>query len=168
MNTVHNATGHGMMSDYDIDILQWSEHQGGLLRRRAAGQLVNDGELDWANIAEEIESVGRSERSALASRIRTIIEHLAKLDVSPATEPRAGWRDTVLRARTEIEALLEDSPSLRQRLDGVVKSERVRALRLAASALAQYGETMRVPLDSLQYSVEEVVGPWLPADRQDC
>ena len=45
------------MSD---DILLWSERQAELLRRRAAGELVNDAELDWPNIAEEIEDVGRS------------------------------------------------------------------------------------------------------------
>jgi len=47
------------MSEYDTDVLLWSEHQAGLLRRRAAGELVNDAELDWHNIAEEIESVAR-------------------------------------------------------------------------------------------------------------
>ncbi len=47
------------MSDYDADVLQWSEHQAALLRRAAAGERVND--LDWPNIIEEIESVGRSE-----------------------------------------------------------------------------------------------------------
>ena len=48
------------MSDlYDSDILIWFERQGALLRRRAAGELVNDAELDWRTIAEEVESVGR-------------------------------------------------------------------------------------------------------------
>jgi len=47
------------MSDlYAEDILLWSERQGELLRRRAAGELVNDRHLDWPNIAEEIESAG--------------------------------------------------------------------------------------------------------------
>src|SRR5271157_5553989 len=42
------------MSDldlYDTDILAWSERQADLLRRHAAGDLVNDAELDWLNIA---------------------------------------------------------------------------------------------------------------------
>ena len=124
------------MSDYDTDIVQWSERQAVLLRLRFAGHLVNDADLDWPNITEEIESVGRSERSALANRVRTIIEHLAKLEASPAIEPRAGWQDTEVRARTEIEVLLEDSPSLRQKLDETLERELVRALRLAASACA--------------------------------
>ena len=48
------------MSDYDNDILLWGERQGALLRRRAAGELVNEREFDWQNIAEEVESLGRS------------------------------------------------------------------------------------------------------------
>jgi hypothetical protein len=43
---------------YDDDILLWSAHQAALLRRRAAGELVNDAEIDWTNVAEEIEDVG--------------------------------------------------------------------------------------------------------------
>src|SRR5690349_24464025 len=101
------------MSDYETDLYAWSLRQGALLRRLAAGERVNDADLDWPNIAEEIETLGRSERRAVASRIATIIEHLIKLDASPATEPRAGWRATVERTRIEIEALLDDSPSLR-------------------------------------------------------
>jgi hypothetical protein len=48
------------MSDYDTDILIWSERQGELLRR-VAGEPVNDAEADWPNIAEGIMEVGRSD-----------------------------------------------------------------------------------------------------------
>ena len=102
------------MSDYDVDVYAWSQRQGALLRRLAAGERVNDADLDWPNIAEEIETVGRSERSAVASHIANIIEHLIKLAASPATEPRLGWQATVDRGRGEVERLLEDSPSLRR------------------------------------------------------
>ena len=153
------------MSDlYDDDAVLWSERQADLLRRRARGELANDADLDWLNIAVEIDSMGRSERSALASHIRTIIEQLAKLEASPATDPRASWQETVLRARADIEELLEASPSLKGSLDKVVEREHSRALRLAAAALTTYGETPRVPLDGLRYSTDQVLGPWLPGD----
>jgi hypothetical protein len=48
---------------YGEDILEWSERQAALLHRLAAGELVNDAELDWPNIAGEIEDVGRSEQA---------------------------------------------------------------------------------------------------------
>jgi len=153
------------MSDlYDDDAVLWSERQADLLRRRARGELANDADLDWLNIAVEIDSMGRSERSALASHIRTIIEQLAKLEASPATDPRASWQETVLRARADIEELLEASPSLKGSLDKVVEREHSRALRLAAAALTTYGGTPRVPLDGLRYSSDQVLGPWLPGD----
>jgi hypothetical protein len=84
------------------------------------------------------------------------------LEASPATDPRASWKETVLRARVEIEELLEASPSLKGSVDTVVATERSRALRVAAAALATYGETPRVPLEGLRYSAEQVRGPWLP------
>jgi hypothetical protein len=46
---------------YEGDILLWSERQAALLLRRAAGELVNDADIDWPHVSEEIEDVGRSE-----------------------------------------------------------------------------------------------------------
>ena len=54
--------------------------------------------IDWENVAEEIETLGRSERRVVASRIQMIVEHLLKLTVSPAAGPRQGWARTVCRA----------------------------------------------------------------------
>ena len=147
---------------YDTDLLQWSEHQGALLRRRAAGELINEAELDWPHVAEEIEALGKSERSALASHIATIIEHLAKLEASPAIEPRIGWQETILRARADIEDVLAASPSLRPTLDAVVVRQHGRALRLVTSSLALYGETPRVVVANIQYRSDRVLGAWFP------
>ena len=152
------------MSEYDTDIVSWSEHQADLLRRHAASARANDPALDWPNIIEEIESVGRSERSALASHIRTVLEHLAKLETSPAVEPRGGWRQTVLRARAAIDAVLEESPSLRPSLNTMTAREMQRIRPLVADALAQYRESPRVPLEQINYTANQVLGPWLPDD----
>ncbi len=112
------------MSDlYESDILEWSERQAALLRRRAAGELVNEAELDWPNIAEEIESMGQAQRRELASRVAAIPLHLMKLQASPAAEPRAGWRDTVLEQRDELTRLLLAAPSLRGQVSAVIAAE---------------------------------------------
>src|ERR1700760_2873973 len=100
------------MSDlYDTDIVLWSEHQAGLLRRRAAGELVNEAELDWTNIAEEIESLGKTVARELASHIAVVPEHLLKLQAPPATDPPNGWKGSVRRARIAIRRDLKDAPS---------------------------------------------------------
>ena len=64
------------MSDYDTDILLWSERQAELLRRRAAGELFNEAALDWPNIAEEIESVGNEQINAVTS---LLVQALARM-----------------------------------------------------------------------------------------
>jgi hypothetical protein len=115
------------MSDYDTDILTWSERQAALLRRRAAGELINDVDLDWPNIAEEIEGLGRSERSSLRSKITTIIEHLMRLEVSPATNPSRGWRATINRTRRDIRDRLKGSPSLRPLVAAMLDDQTQRA-----------------------------------------
>jgi hypothetical protein len=150
------------MSEYETDILQWSEHQSALLRRRAAGELVNETDMDWANIAEEIESVGSSQRLALASQVRRIIEHLAKLETSPTQEPRRGWIATILEARAQIESLLEDSPSLKTKLDDTVHREHPRALRIAAASIDSFNEAPKTAIEDLSYSAAQILGPWLP------
>lgn len=152
------------MDNYDTDISEWSERQASLLRQHAAVIRPNESAIDWPNIIEEIESVGRSERSALASHVRTVVEHLAKLQASPAVEPRAGLRQTVLRARAAIDAVLEESPSLRPSFDAVIGRETRRVRPLVADSLAQYGEASRVALDDIAYDAEQVLGPWWPDD----
>ena len=150
------------MGHYDADVYAWSERQGALLRRLAAGERVNDADLDWPNIAEEIESVGRSERAALSSHIGNIIEHLLKLQISPATDPRAGWHETILRARSEAEELLEDSPSLRRAVGDIIARRLPRARRLAVAALDVHGEQPRVDPNAIGYTEAQVLGDWFP------
>jgi len=148
------------VSGYDTDILVWSEHQAALLRRRAAGELLNEADLDWSNIAEEIESLGRSDRRELRSRVATILFHLIKLQASPATDPRAGWRVTVLEQRAGLRDVLRDSPSLMRTVSAVIAEEIEAARERAAIGLA--GEERRIDPATLTFTVDQVLGPWLP------
>jgi predicted YcjX-like family ATPase len=75
---------------YDEDFVRWTEEQAAALRQAKRSNLP----LDWENLAEEIESLGRSDRRELRLQITRILRHLLKLEASPAAEPRAGWRST--------------------------------------------------------------------------
>jgi len=86
------------MSAYDSDIVAWPGHQARLLRRIAADENVND-QIDWPNVVDEVEAVGRSECSALRSLIGTVLEHLMGLQASTACDPCNGWKDTISRAK---------------------------------------------------------------------
>ncbi len=148
---------------YDEDFVRWTEQQATALRQ-AAGLGVNL-PLDWENLAEEIDSLGRSLRHELRSRLIVILEHLLKLEHSPATDPRRGWIETIGRERVIIEDLLEESPSLRAGIDAVVEQAKHRAVRLAAHSLVAFGETAR--LTPPAYTVGQVLGDWFPGDVAD-
>jgi uncharacterized protein DUF29 len=152
------------MSDYSTDVLAWSQQQGGLLRRRAAGELVNDSELDWPNIAEEIESVGISERYRIRSHLFTVIEHLLKLQASPAIDPRNGWKTSVRNARRGIGHCLKSSPSLRREIAEIILDETSNAKQDVAASLRDYGEQSLVSIETLTFTEQQVLEAWFPDD----
>src|SRR5229473_6743565 len=132
---------------YEQDFFLWAKEQAAALRLAKNSNLP----LDWENLAEEIESLGKSDRRELKSQIRRILRHLLKLEASPAMEPRAGWRSTILDARTEIDDVLRDSPSLRREIDGLVAEQLTAATELAAADLSQHGE----PADAVRARLEK-------------
>jgi Domain of unknown function DUF29 len=103
------------MSAYDTDILAWSERQAELLRRRAGGELINEAELDWPNIAEEIESVGNEQLHAVTSLLTQAILHMLKADAWPQSGEVAHWQAEARRFRGD--AADRFAPSMRQRID---------------------------------------------------
>jgi Domain of unknown function DUF29 len=145
---------------YDTDLALWAKHQARALRD--AGHAGTNLPIDWENVAEEIESLGKSQARELASRISVILVHLLKLEASPATEPRPGWQETIVQQRGDIERVLADSPSLRPTIPTVIDTELARARRAAAFALTGYAEQPRVEIGSLRFTAEQVLGDWFP------
>lgn len=149
---------------YDEDLALWAEQQARLLRE-AARQRRNE-PIDWDNVAEEIESVGQSQAHEIRNRLLRIVEHLLKLQFSPAQEPRRGWIETVLQQRYEIESVLEDSPSLRQHLPRMLAWAAGRAAKLTAKGLELRGEDRAGVLVMLHggcYTLEQVLEDDPPA-----
>ena len=97
------------MSDYDTDFYAWTQAQAAALR--AKKWLA----LDVDNLAEEIESLGRSDRRAITHQLERLLLHLLKWVYQAGQLPRYGrsWRRSIYQARTAIADLLEESPSLR-------------------------------------------------------
>jgi hypothetical protein len=148
---------------YDHDFLLWTREQSKLLRE-AAERRVNF-PLDWENLAEEIESLGKSLRSELRGRLRTIIEHLLKLEHSAAREPRNGWIETVERTRGEAELLLEENPSLRREVADLVDTMFERFAEIAVNDLIRRGELDKSRRDEIlarRYTEEQVLQDWFP------
>jgi hypothetical protein len=144
---------------YDEDFLLWSKEQAAALRAAAKGG--SNQVLDWEHIAGEIEDLGKSNRRELYSRLLVVLEHLLKLQHSPAANPRNGWKATIVRERAYIEALLDDSPSLRGELAELVDKARPHAARSAAYSLSRRREAAAKPAPP-DYSVEQILGDWFP------
>ena len=98
-------------------------------------------------IAEEIEDLGKSERDAVRSQIRRIIEHLLKLAYSPAEQPRYDWMHSVADARAALEDKL--SPTLRRDIDATLEKLYADGRRHAGLALRTFGEGSPFSLDEI-------------------
>ena len=151
---------------YERDFVRWSEEQAAALR--SASQSRTNLPLDWEHLAEEIDSLGRSLRSELRNRLAVVIEHLLKLHLSPAVEPRSGWAETIGRERVEIESLLDENPSLRASLSDALAAADNKGRRLAQIGLEHHDEwsaAVARALAELRFREEDVLGSWLPTDR---
>jgi hypothetical protein len=138
-----------MADMYDTDILTWSERQSELLRRVAAGERIND-QVDWRNVIEEIESVGRSELHAVESHLVRALLHDLKVKAWPLSRDVPHWRAEARGQRAE--ALAWFTPSMAQRID-VTKLYR-RALHYLPETMDDLAplpvpETCPVTLDEL-------------------
>ena len=149
---------------YDVDFYRWTQEQAALLRQ-VPGERINL-PIDWNHAAEEIEDMGRSDLRAVNSRVGVILEHLLKLEHSPAGDPRDGWTETVARCRGDVSRILEDSPSLRRKLPERWLKEYALARRSAVRGLARDGiGAEEIPADP-PYVVDQVLDPdWWPANR---
>lgn len=101
------ATSNDAAGLYREDFFAWTQEQARLLRERRFD------ELDLANLAEEVESVGRSEKTEIESRLDVLLAHLLKWKYQPGARS-SSWRGTITEQRTRIARLLRDSPSLRK------------------------------------------------------
>jgi hypothetical protein len=93
------------MGDYDADFYRWTQTQAAALRAKDFAA------LDLENLAEEIESLGRSDRRAIVSHLERLLLHLLKWREQPQGRGPS-WRSTIRHARREIAKLVAESPSL--------------------------------------------------------
>lgn len=99
-----------MQSDYEKDFYAWTIHNAELIRQ---GKFS---EMDIEHVAEEIESMGRSDKRALMSRLSILIVHLLKWKYQPVRRGNS-WRLTIKEQRIKLMRLLDESPSLRHELE---------------------------------------------------
>ena len=132
---------------YDEDFYTWTQEQGARLR---AGEL--DG-LDLGNLAEEIESLGRSQFASLVSALRIVLLHMLKFDHQPDRRSRS-WTVSIATHREQTLEELEESPGLKSRLDEAV-TKAYRRARL--EAFGETGLPLNVFPETCPYSLDEIM-----------
>src|SRR5947209_368643 len=110
---------------YDRDFFEWTVSQANALRR------LRPGDLDWENVAEEIESLGRSDKSRIESNLNVLILHLLKWRYQPQ-DRSSGWKGSIVEHRGRILKIIKDSPSLRTYPAEVLPEEYISARLKAA------------------------------------
>lgn len=123
---------------YDKDFFAWTQDQADALRRRS----VN--ELDWENLLEEVESMGRRERSQLTNPLTVLLAHLLKWRFQPERRSRS-WSLTIEEQRLRAERVLQQNPSLAPELNEILadayRTARLRAARETKLPRSEFPET---------------------------
>jgi Domain of unknown function DUF29 len=141
---------------YDEDFYVWTEAQARLLRERRFEA------LDLENLVEEVEGLGRAEKSRVLNNASVIIEHLLKLQFSPAREPRNLWRATIREHRRRLRRDL--TPRLCKILEAELATLHAEIRADTAALLRDHGE--HAAADALPatcpYTLDQVTGDWWP------
>lgn len=141
---------------HEADFVAWAEQQAKALRERRLEQ------LDIDNLSEEIESMGRQQRSELVNRLAVLLAHLLKWVYQPDARAQHGrsWILTVKEQRGQTLDLIDDNPSLRPYIGEAMSRAYRRAVLIAAR---EAGIDEGAFAATCPYSFEQVTaGGWMP------
>jgi hypothetical protein len=122
-----------MIPKYDQDFYGWAMAEASLLRQHKWD------ELDIEHLAEELESMGASEKREIRSRMKQLMKHLLKWKYQPDLQCRS-WKNSIRNQRLELEDVIKDNPSLKPSLNENMKEVYMRALTDAAEETGIYKE----------------------------
>ena len=137
--------------DYHRDGYGWAMAQGALIR---AGRLDS---IDWENVAEEIESVGKQERSEYTSHMIRILQHLIKWEAQPERRGMSWWL-SIMNGRNDAERVLEQNPSLKPALDEI----HIDALKYARRKAAAETGLELAAISAIRMTREDAVNLAIP------
>jgi hypothetical protein len=104
------------LTPIEADYARWCDEQGALLR---SGKLDA---IDRENLAEEIESLGRSERREIESRLNILLLHLLRWKFQ-SEKRKSGWKGSILEASRQLRRILAESPSLKNYPAQILREE---------------------------------------------
>ena len=145
---------------YETDIVAWADRQVEELRRLADSGITNS--VDWANVIEEIESVGRSEWGGVRSQLVHALAHVIKGVCDPDSLSSEAWGGEVKVALAE--AREDYRRSMRPHLDMDTIWRRAFARATAALDVQHVSVPPRIPATS-PFTLEEVLDPSFDYER---
>ena len=127
--------GAGNASLYETDFYSWTRDQAAALRRRDAAA------IDWDNVIEEIESLGRSERSAWTNTVARAIEHMLKIEhwERAAAPDLRHWMGEIATWRDQMADTIQENPGLQGQYGEMLRLAWHRGRRGAIRALVDAG-----------------------------
>ena len=144
-----------MSETYSTDFSDWTRQTAQLLRERRWH------EVDLANLIDEVEDLGKSERRAIASQLTRLLLHLLKWHYQPQRRSDS-WLDSITDARTQIDLAIQDSPSLKgypaEQLEDSYRRARRQAATQTKLEISVFPETCQYPLDLV------LSEDWLPEE----
>ena len=140
---------------YETDFYLWTQQQAALLRQGEFNRV----DLDLVNIAEEIESMGNSQKNAVQSHLFNVLMHLLKWRYQPERRGTS-WELSVDNGRNAIERLLENNPSLIPQLPAFIVVEHHRARKRAAK---ETGLLLTTFPEECPFTLEQITGDYWPA-----
>ncbi len=139
---------------YETDFLQWIETTVEQLHSHDYSS------VDWENLIEEIEDMGRSRRDSLESNLIILLMHLLKWHYQPEQRSNS-WKGSIVEHRRRIRKALKNSPSLKPYLEQVFDDCYRDAVEQAAAETGLPSETFP---ESCPYSVMEVLDTNFPSE----
>ncbi len=142
-------------TSHKTDFYAWTQEQAHFLK---TGQFH---QIDWQNIAEEIEDMGRSEERQLENRLEILIMHLLKWQFQPNLRSRS-WQLTIKEQRLRLKKLLQKNPSLHAKLTETIEETYPLAIIRAEreTGLSSFPETC-------PYTLTEALSPEFLPDPKD-
>lgn len=132
---------------YEIDYLQWIETTLAKLRCQDYSS------VDWGNLIEEIEDMGRGEKRSLESNLIVVLLHLLQWQFQ--TEQRSGsWEGSIVEHRRRIKKALKESPSLKPYLESIFLETYTEAVK---QAKAETGLLLEIFPIECPYSLINVI-----------
>ena len=117
---------------YESDFLLWTQDTIAKLKARDFDH------VDFENLIEEVEALGRSEKKELASRLETLLAHLLKRIYIDIPQEFNGWERTMREQRRRLTQALRKTPSLKSVWDELLDDAWELAIDTVRDDYSQY------------------------------